>query len=119
METSDQEVKQVKKKQLPKAAEPYKFKPGKSGNPGGRPKSKHISEALNKALASGKADELAAVLLKLAKKGSVAAIREVADRTEGKPNQQVTVDGNIAIDLTARRERIRSLLTGILGKSEQ
>lgn len=35
-------------KKLPKAAEPYKFKPGVSGNPAGRPKADPIANALKK-----------------------------------------------------------------------
>ena len=66
------------------------WRKGESGNPGGRPKTAHISEALRAALESGKADELASVLLALAtgrKKGTsvqIAALREIADRTEGR-----------------------------------
>ena len=74
--------------------EPHKFKPGQSGNPGGRPKSRRISAALRELLAAGDADKIASVLIRLAKKGSVTAAREIADRTEGKPRQShdVTLD---------------------------
>ena len=32
------------KRTLPEAAKPYQFRPGQSGNPGGRPKKKPITE---------------------------------------------------------------------------
>ena len=66
------------------------FQKGVSGNPDGRPKTAHISEALPIALESGEAEQLASILLALAtrkKRGSavqIAALREIADRTEGK-----------------------------------
>ena len=46
-----------KRKTLPEAAKPYRWKKGcPSPNPGGRPKSAHISEALRAALEKGKAE---------------------------------------------------------------
>ena len=67
-----------------------KWQPGQSGNPGGRPKTRHISEALRRALEEGDAKRLAEVLLNRAKSDKrafarIAATREIADRTEGKP----------------------------------
>lgn len=95
-----------KRRTLPEAAKPYRWKKGgPSPNPGGRPKTAHISQALRAALEKGKADELASVLLALAagrKKGSavqIAALREIADRTEGKPHQSVEVDANFTSSL--------------------
>jgi hypothetical protein len=35
-----------KKHRLPEAAKSYQFRPGQSGNPGGRPKKRPVSEAL-------------------------------------------------------------------------
>jgi hypothetical protein len=70
------------------------FQPGQSGNPKGRPKSKTISEALRELLEKegneGKllVDQIAEILLEKAKFGDLSAIKEVADRTEGKPRQQ-------------------------------
>jgi hypothetical protein len=86
----------------------HKFKPGQSGNPGGRPKSEHISKALKRLLAAGDTDRIAKALIRLAKKGNVSAAREIADRTEGKPRQahDVTLDQ----DLGDPAERLRELL---------
>src|SRR5271169_6521496 len=98
-----------KRRTLPEAAKPYRWKKGgPSPNPGGRPKTAHISEALRAVLESGEAQQLASVLLEVAagrKKGSavqVAALREIADRTEGKPHQSVEVDANFSSNLAER-----------------
>lgn len=76
------------------------FQKGVSGNPKGRPKSITVSEALRRVLGemmpnepeSTYADAIARVLCEEAAKGNVAAAREIADRTEGKPKQAIDVD---------------------------
>jgi hypothetical protein len=101
-----------KRRTLPEAAKPYRWKKGgPSPNPGGRPRTAHISAALRVALERGEAEQLATVLLALAtgrKKGTgvqIAALREIADRTEGKPHQSVEVDANVRLGLAERLER--------------
>ena len=78
------------------------WKPGQSGNPGGRPKRDAITEALREQLESQSedatgsvADAIAAVLVKRALGGGVRAIREIADRTEGRPRQQIKVEAQL------------------------
>ncbi len=80
-----------------------RFVKGKSGNPGGCPKYKKISEACRAIVAKGLneviviesyADALALRWLKEALKGNISAGRELADRGEGKPAQSLFVDGN-------------------------
>ena len=74
------------------------WKPGQSGNPGGRPRRDAISAALRQQLAvqvsddRSVADVIAAALIKRALGGDVRAIREVADRTEGRPRQQLEIE---------------------------
>lgn len=76
------------------------FPPGVSGNPNGRPKLTKLTEALREQLAETNpdapeetiAEAIAKTLIKLAIAGDVAAIREVFDRTEGKPKQAIDVD---------------------------
>jgi len=75
------------------------FKPGQSGNPGGRPKDKAFRDALSIAVnrADGDATRLAKiaeVLVRKALEGDMAAIREIADRLDGKPAQSVMPDGD-------------------------
>lgn len=70
-----------------------RFRPGESGNPGGKPKTKTLSKAyrqrleeVNPADPAGRsyAECIAETLVKLAVKGNVQACIELADRVEGK-----------------------------------
>ena len=80
------------------------WKPGQSGNPGGRPRRDAITGALREQLASQTnspdggsetiADAIAAALIKHALRGDVRAIREIADRTEGRPRQQFNIEAS-------------------------
>jgi hypothetical protein len=104
-----------KRRTLPEAAKPYRWKKGgPSPNPGGRPKTAHISEALRAVLEGGEAEQLASELVALAKglkRGSavqIAAIREISDRTEGKAHQTVEVDANFNSSLAERIAAARS-----------
>jgi hypothetical protein len=71
------------------------FRKGQSGNPGGRPKQKEFRDALNLALKRADGDKrflnrVAESLVAKAVAGDVSAIREIADRIDGKPAQAVT-----------------------------
>jgi len=86
------------------------WKPGQSGNPGGRPKKRLIDEALEQLLEandSAAAREVAAALLDRARKGDMRAIQLVAERTQGKPTQAIGVagDAGVASDLAERVRR--------------
>lgn len=70
------------------------FQPGQSGNPAGRPKSKPFREAIQRALdeAGNDKDALQAVATALVGKammGDVPAIKELADRMDGKVAQAI------------------------------
>jgi hypothetical protein len=70
------------------------FKPGQSGNPGGRPKKKLFREALTKVLEnagedSEKLKSIAQALFDKAITGDVSAIKEVRDTLDGKPAQAI------------------------------
>ena len=73
---------------------------GTSGNPQGRPRRGALTEALKAQLASDDSDgrtvaeQIAAALIKRALRGDVRAIREIADRTEGRPRQQFNIDAS-------------------------
>lgn len=80
-----------------------RFVKGKSGNPGGCPKYKKVSESCRAILASGLnevfviesySDAVALRWLKEALKGNISAGRELVDRSEGKPAQSLFVEGN-------------------------
>jgi hypothetical protein len=81
------------------------FPKGVSGNPAGRPKSITLSEAFRRQLAqidlSDKkkrtfAEVIAERMCLAAAGGDVAAAREIADRTEGKPKQAIDVDMSVS-----------------------
>lgn len=97
-----------------KGLEATKFKPGQSGNPGGRPKFAKISEAIRHILdledietfvPKSVAERLALVRVKQALlKGGLFEFQAVSDRAEGKPlatvkNQFDLTGSGISIDL--------------------
>lgn len=70
------------------------FKPGTSGNAGGRPRKAPITDELRRILEhEPNARKAAWALFKLALKGNVSAFREIADRVEGKSTERVEWTG--------------------------
>jgi hypothetical protein len=77
-----------------------RFQKGESGNPSGRPKLTRLTDALRQQLAetspdapeSTVAETIARALIREAVSGNVQAIRELGDRTEGKPKQTIDLD---------------------------
>ena len=100
------------------------FAPGRSGNPGGRPKSKDFAEALRIELNEADGDttklrKLAAKLVQIGMDGDLNAIREIADRIDGKPTQDVGVevqeDRTVTVSwLTAERDNDRERAKSVL-----
>jgi hypothetical protein len=90
-------------------------KPGESGNPGGRPKTKPLTEELERLLGEqapkGKGQTWAAViaeaLVKRASKGDVRAIAELGNRIEGRPVQAVELNANLNASIAERLEAAR------------
>lgn len=87
------------------------WQPGQSGNPNGRPKSKPFREALRRAIAAAGDDrdvlkDVADSLVAEALSGDVQAIRELADRLDGKVAQPLKGDDEdgtpIAIQVVER-----------------
>src|SRR5688500_3701595 len=77
---------------------PYQWKPGQSGNPGGRPKHESLTATLRRKLQEehhGKPLQAILVerLLQEALSVKYQFIRELFDRLEGRPNQRVEVAG--------------------------
>jgi Family of unknown function (DUF5681) len=72
------------------------WKPGQSGNPGGRPKRRLIDEALEELLLGNDSELSLAIAKKLlarAKRGEVKAIQLVAERVQGKPKRNLEISG--------------------------
>ena len=82
-----------------------RFRPGHSGNPGGRPASRSINAAIRERLeyvgddGLSRAERIAALLVSMAEAGDLRAIREVLDRSEGKPTQAVHLNAHEEIVL--------------------
>ena len=78
------------------------WKPGQSGNPGGRPRTRPLTDELTQLLeqdapnANGKSWALviAEALLMKARKGDVRAFTVLANRIEGKPHQSIALGVN-------------------------
>lgn len=81
--------------------DPYKWKPGESGNPSGRPKKKPITEMYERIL--NDPENIAALekaVNKALSKGQMAMVlqlREMTDRIEGKVTQPI--EANVTVNL--------------------
>lgn len=87
------------------------FQPGQSGNPNGRPKSKPFKEALQKALKASESNpelllNVALALVTKAQDGDVAAIREIADRLDGKVTQPIGGDEDNPLKVVQKIETV-------------
>lgn len=105
------------------------FEPGKSGNPGGRPKHKPFQEALRmEAIAAEKGEPCEAKpgslrwnARKLLEQGDVPSIRELADRLDGKVPQGIVGgdegDNPIAHKVEMDAERFTRAIAGIVTRA--
>lgn len=98
------------------------WQPGESGNPGGRQKDKPFRDALRMELADadGKAlRRIAASLIDAAEAGNTLAIREIADRIDGKVPQAVVGDDEhdpIRVESVTDEQR-KAAVAALLGKN--
>ena len=92
------------------------FKPGQSGNPGGRPKKLRVTKIMEQIARSKDGKELLhqAITDIIAKRGMAAVlmIREMAERLEGKVTQPVEMSGELILSLaeSVKSARERKLL---------
>jgi hypothetical protein len=101
--------------QIPEGAKQYQFKKGTSGNPGGRPRRRVLSEAYAAQLelevpkevrvamklkeGATWADAIAVGLTRRAVRGGHEAARELREAVEGKAVQRLSIDAEGTIDL--------------------
>jgi len=97
-------------------SEATRWKPGQSGNPGGRPKTAPLSHACRELLASPLPDDpkgrtyaeaIAETLAERALKGDIRAAQELADRAEGRTRQSIEIENvrlREAFDRMSREE---------------
>jgi hypothetical protein len=103
-----------------------KFPSGTSGNPSGRPRLTKLTEAIREQLAEvmpgaseqSIAEGIAETLIKLALSGDVQAIREIADRTEGKPKQAIDLDLDLQLDWRIQAQKFGLTKNDILNETK-
>jgi len=81
---------------------PNRWKPGESGNLKGRPKKRVFSEYAREHLTDEIAKELFDKMMSLVREGNTVALRELLDRTEGRPKQTFEHEGSIISDVNVR-----------------
>lgn len=76
-----------------------RFVKGQSGNPGGRPNHRPWRDAINMALKRGddSLQRIADKIVAMALEGDMHAIREIADRLDGKALQMTQVDASVEV----------------------
>lgn len=86
---------------LPPGMEERKWKPGESGNPGGRPKKKPITELYEKMLSDPDfTDLIKGAITRAVRKGNMAMVlqvKEMTDRVEGKVSQPIEADVSVKL----------------------
>jgi hypothetical protein len=101
--------------------EETRWKPGQSGNPGGRPKGKPVTDELRRLMEEQPPNDpdgrsyarlLAQVLLHAALKGKVDAARELLDRVEGRVPHEVAAAVATGVPLTSEQaaDRLNELI---------
>jgi hypothetical protein len=98
--------------------EATQFKPGQSGNPGGRPKRKPITEALEKVFTPEQCLAVAQALLKKAKKGSISHVQEAANRLEGRVEAANESAGGVTFNVVISAPRPHRPAIGGSGHDE-
>ena len=88
---------------------PYRYKPGQSGNPSGRPKGL-IGAALFKQLrkSGGKdLERIVAGIIASATRGDAKAFAVIRDSTDGRPAQSIDLNAEVPMSLAERLEAAR------------
>ena len=91
----------------------HQFKPGQSGNPGGRPKGQSITARLRRRLEEDDgrlAEAIVAVMIREAAKGKFHFTKEILDRIEGRSPGIVEISG--AVEVKQPRELLLERIAG-------
>lgn len=105
------------------------FQPGQSGNPNGRPKKLPLTDVIREKLEAMKADgkvsnaeAIADKLIEMALGGSLEAMKELADRAEGKPKQRNELSGPdggpIPLEVPGTRNEIERRIAELISKTK-
>ena len=99
---------------MPNSRNLKKWKPGQSGNPAGRPKSRPFNDALRAEIKAAENDpeilrSVAKALLEKALSGDVAAINALGDRLDGKPINCVLMPLKTALSDMPPQEAIKAI----------
>lgn len=79
---------------------PHQWQKGQSGNPGGRPKRKPITETMEALLSDPvKLRDICEAQIKAAKKGKVDSFCAIRDTVEGKPQQTIENRGEAVVQI--------------------
>lgn len=84
---------------------PFRFKPGQSGNPDGRPKRDFAAE-IAQAIFEKNPDIVYKAMLKSLKRGSAGSFAVLAERGYGKTPQHIEVDGNVTASVKVTFENV-------------
>lgn len=91
------------------------FKPGQSGNPSGRPKSKPVRDALRALIEELGLEQAVRAIYTKACEGDVSAFKEVADRLDGKVTQPIA--GDDEGDALKINQTVRTIIEPSAGNS--
>lgn len=103
------------------------WRPGVSGNPGGRPSYKIMSDACARKLievpnpetGESRADIIAERVISQAEQGDIQAFTAVRDTVEGRPAQQINLQADVLMETSEeRKNRMLTVLTALASLQE-
>jgi hypothetical protein len=92
------------------------WKPGQSGNPGGRPK-RDLAAEIARSIFERNAEAIERVFAKELKKGNARVFAALADRAYGKPHQSLNVSAGFG-ENNSPCIRVEFVSPGFMGQSE-
>jgi hypothetical protein len=109
-----------------KNLKPFKKGEDERRNTLGRPKKTLLSEAIREQLSEAMpnapertvAEAIARTLIREAISGNVQAIREIGDRTEGKPKQAIDLDLDLQLDWRIQAQKYGLLQSDIIAEAQ-